>query len=203
MTTYGKYPIGYYVYAYIRDKDSLTAKSGTPYYIGKGHGSRAFDNHKSIPVPRSQSNIVIVEQNLTELGALALERRYIKWYGRKDTKSGILINKTDGGDGIAGRVMPQEERQRRSISYKGRVAWNKGVPTSDTAKINIGKGLKGKATWNKGIPATLESNLKRKAKQSNIPKPVVECPHCGKTGGQPAMIRHHFNNCKQFVCEQA
>jgi len=26
----------FYVYAYVRSKDSTTAKAGTPYYIGKG-----------------------------------------------------------------------------------------------------------------------------------------------------------------------
>ena len=41
-----------------------------------------------------------MESNLSELGALALERRYIKWYGRIDLNTGTLRNKTSGGDGI-------------------------------------------------------------------------------------------------------
>ena len=89
----------YCVYAYLRNKDSETAKAGTPYYIGKGNRRRAFRKHLNIPVPEDKSNIIFLETNLTEIGALALERRYIQWYGRKDLGTGILHNRTDGGEG--------------------------------------------------------------------------------------------------------
>lgn len=44
---------------------------------------------------------------------------------------------------------------------------------------NLGKAMCGKEPYNKGKTDT-----------------VVECPHCGKTGGQSIMKRWHFDNCK-------
>lgn len=127
-------PAGYYVYAYLRDKDSTTAKAGTPFYIGKGSRYRAWDKeHKFLPP--NPSNIIIVEQNLSEIGAIALERFLIRWYGRIDKHTGILRNKTDGGEGLVGASL--ETRRKMSIAKKG-------IRLSQTHRQNIAKGQLGR-----------------------------------------------------------
>lgn len=93
-----------------------------PYYIGKGKDIRAW-NHggwERIHKPKENHRVVILEDNLTETGALAIERRMIRWYGRKDNNTGILLNLTDGEDGVSGRIASLAWRKTVSSKLKGK-----------------------------------------------------------------------------------
>lgn len=210
--------LNYYVYAYIRSKDSDVAKAGTPYYIGKGSGKRAYGHHKWVSVPKDKTKIIFIETNLSEIGSLSIERRMILWWGRKDNNTGILLNLTDGGEGKSGHIRTEETKRKHSESIKGKRHYFYGKNHTQESKNKMGVSgemhyLYGKtiseSTKNKMSDAstgernafygkTHSDETKQKISQSQLGKlqERVMCPHCDKIGGKSAMKRFHFDNCK-------
>lgn len=105
----------YYIYSYLREDLS-------PYYIGKGKDQRAYSKGRNeVRPPRDKSRVKIIKGNLTEQEAFELEKLYILMFGRIDNETGILRNKTDGGDGASGAVRSAETCKRISEALKGRI----------------------------------------------------------------------------------
>lgn len=84
----------YYTYSYLREDK-------TPYYVGKGKNNRAYRKHKHITIP-PKNRIIFLKINLTEEEAFKHEKYMINILGRKDLGTGILLNRTDGGEGTSG-----------------------------------------------------------------------------------------------------
>lgn len=122
----------FYVYAFLRDKNSAGGKRGSPYYIGKGSGVRAWSNSgRATKKPVDPSRIVLLKANLTESEAFDWEIFYIAHYGRLDNGTGILRNKTDGGEGVAG------------VDYSGKRNNFYGKKHSDATKQKLSRLRKG------------------------------------------------------------
>jgi hypothetical protein len=119
----------YYTYAYLRE-------DGTPYYIGKGKGKRAYKKGKNeIKPPKDRNRIIFLKTDLTSQRALTHEIYMISIFGRIDLGTGILHNKTDGGEGVVN--MSEITKKKISISRKGMVF-------GESHRENIGNAFRGK-----------------------------------------------------------
>ena len=82
----------YYTYAYLRE-------DGTPYYIGKGCGNRAYNTHKrkngECIRPKNKNQILILKKFENEKNAYLHEEYMISIFKRK-CDGGILINILSG-----------------------------------------------------------------------------------------------------------
>ena len=114
----------YYVYAYLRQRDSKRASAGTPYYIGKGQGYRIHEKNGHPFLPKKERRIKIAE-NLTEQDALDLEMDLIEEYGRiKYDEGGILYNMSLGGEGYSIH-RTEESREAARQAYLESDRWKK------------------------------------------------------------------------------
>ena len=99
----------FYVYMYLRE-------DGTPYYVGKGIGNRAYQKNRRLKPP--PKNRIIIQDRLTEEQAFQQEIEHIAFYGRIDNGTGMLRNLTDGGEGSSGAIRSDEAIQKQLIAAK-------------------------------------------------------------------------------------
>jgi hypothetical protein len=153
----------FYVYAYLRQRNSPIGNVGTPYYIGKGKDDRAWGTHRKTPGPKDISRIIIIGHNLTEEEAFTLEVKMIADYGRVDNKTGILRNRTDGGEGTSGVIRSDETRRKMSESQKGKIPSNETRRKLSESKQNISEETRRKISESK---KNMSDETRRKMSES-------------------------------------
>lgn len=126
---------GFYVYVWRRP-------NGEPFYVGKGTGKRAYSTNK-----RSKEfkevyalggcTVDIVDWFIHESQAHAFEIDLIERFGRRQF-GGILVNKTDGGEGAVGSVRSKETRARISKALRGRTfdaEWRTKISVANCGRV--------------------------------------------------------------------
>lgn len=171
----------FYVYAYNRE-------DGTPYYIGKGTGKRAWRKHTPINLPKDKNRIIILRDNLDEQSAFLLEIELIQKYGRKDIGTGILHNRCDGGQGNSGYSQSDEARKKISVAHQGRhhteqskqnmSTGQKGKTFSEEAKLNMSIASKGKKKSREHSEKVRLSNIGK----TRTPEQRAKCAAFGMLG---------------------
>jgi hypothetical protein len=105
----------FYVYLY-RDT------AGTPIYVGKGRGRRAWSHRSSSHNPELKKLVVaqdlqpeILDRFKDEAMAFAREIDLIAYFGRSKNGTGTLLNVTSGGNGWGGGTPSQELTLRAAV----------------------------------------------------------------------------------------
>lgn len=154
---------GFYVYQLRAETEEC------PFYIGKGRGNRksqhlcdARRGKKSLKDSKIRKyetagvkvSVEVLFRSENEDECFALEIELIKFYGRRDKKSGCLTNQTDGGEGRSGSTISDEQKQKISAIMSGRIRDLKhceniakvkmGHQVSEETRVKISKSLKGR-----------------------------------------------------------
>jgi group I intron endonuclease len=108
-----------------------------------------------------------------------------------------------------GRTHTATTKQKIREAVLGENHPNYGKSRNDETKQKISKAQKGKSLTKKHkeklrlawkmrrlVPMSEETRAKIGKAQKGIKHPIVQCPHCSKSGGNRAMKQHHFDNCK-------
>jgi hypothetical protein len=160
----------FYSYLWLRD-------DGTPYYVGKGSGRRAFVPHvfekKTFKPPVDKAHIVLFPMD-SEALALESEVSLIALFGRKDIGTGILRNLSDGGEGVSGLRHSDATKakmrkpksagacRKMSLAKKGRPSPRKGVRLSPEQIERLSASHIGQKAWNQGLKMSAISEEHRR-----------------------------------------
>jgi hypothetical protein len=92
-------------------------EDGTPYYIGKGKTTRIHSDRHTVGLPPKERR-KFLKTCLTEEESLRHEKYMISVFGRKDIGTGILHNRTDGGESGGRGCVPSEETRKKMSAKK-------------------------------------------------------------------------------------
>lgn len=139
----------FYVYVLLDPR-----KCYSPFYVGKGHGSRAKISAREAGTNSLKKNVIYKiknsghkpvimywEKELNECRAFEIEIELIARWGRRNNNTGILTNLTDGGEGTVG--VSAETRKKMADRMRGA-----GSPTfGGQSEENRKKMREGQRIW--------------------------------------------------------
>lgn len=179
-----------YVYRHIR-KDTNEV-----FYIGIGKKKERKDSkdsrntHWHNITKKAGFYSEIIEDDLSWEEACLREIFWIKHYGRLDLNEGSLVNLTNGGDGIVGRIVSDSQKEfLRNI--------RKGTKASEETKKKLSEKAKGRK-YSDESKQKMSDKAKNKTKseehKNNISK---SCKGIKRTEGFKENLRNLYKNRKR------
>lgn len=172
------------------------------FYIGIGRTNKRPYNfikrslhHKNI-VKKAGVEVEIVCENITWSESCEMEIKLIKEYGRIDLGNGILINRTDGGEGSRNFVFSEEEKNRRSEYAKkqheeGKINYNKIAKTLSNKTLSN----EHKKRISEGLKKTYENRDKKPKKITCGKEKIIRINKDGKNKGTcKSFLNYYLNN---------
>lgn len=114
----------------------------------------------------------------------------------------IRFLENNGGPANKGKKVSEEQLEKMRINSTGRKQSKEtiekriqhliGKPRSEETKRKISEKQRG-IKRRKATPEEIENRVKHFRGKK---RPIVTCPHCGKSGGTGAMHQYHFDRCK-------
>lgn len=187
------------------------------FYVGKGtlrrsretNPNRRNAHYNNITSKYGVGNMAIGTIECSdEKTAFLLEVGIIKCLKRQGVK---LANKTNGGEGSSGCKKTDKEKKaiskRKLGSKHSKEAIDKMSKSRMGNKYALGSVRSHNASTRKQMsesglkrfkehPITQATKDRMSASKTGVKHTIVTCPHCGKSGGKPAMHQWHYNNCK-------
>jgi hypothetical protein len=179
----------FYVYMYVRP-------DGTPWYVGKGckYRRRHYQSDtvaRCIARPDDDSLCVMVQENMTEAAAFALEVELIAKY-KRECDGGILVNKCLGGPGTKG------------FKHKpGRPSPMKGKKHSDVSKAKMSDAKQGNqcragtvtyVITDKEGNHTVVTNLAAYCRKHDLNRKALTNVLCGRSKSHKGLTIQRMNN---------
>jgi len=182
--------------AYQKEKElvdeNFINRTDTYNVIGGGYGASKISSETKQKMSNSHKGIIKSEETRQRLSK-AHKGKVMS----EEAKQKMRIAKTGVNHPLFGKNHSSETKQKMSDSHNGKVMSEETKQKMSKAKSGENNPMFGKHISEETRNKTRLAKLGKQSKNKGKIKPKIVCPHCGKSGGIPAMRRWHFNNCPQ------
>jgi len=134
---------------------------------------------------------VVVASGLDEELALLAE---VELIAKHKAQGGVLVNLTDGGEGMSGYLWPKEAIHLRAEKQRGQLRPSVGDKLRGRQKSEEHRRALSEAKI--GKLASEETRAKMSATRKGMPFKIATCFNCGRSMHIAAATRWHMNNCR-------